>query len=180
MRLVVLDRDGVINRDSADYIKSPEEWEPLEGSLDAIARLNRAGWQVVVASNQSGLRRGLFDVETLNGIHDRMQRLLAEVGGRVEAVFFCACLPDEGCACYKPEPGMLLDIAGRLRVSLDGVPVIGDSLRDVQAAHSAGARPILVRTGNGERTLAEDLHDLPEGTEVHTDLAGAVDALLAE
>ncbi len=177
MRLVILDRDGVINEDSDDYIKSPAEWRPLPGSLEAIARLNRNGYRVVVATNQSGIARGLFDLPTLTAIHEKMHRALVEQGGLIEAVFFCPHGPDDECACRKPRPGLLLDIAERLQIRLAGVPAIGDSLRDVQAARAAGAFPILVRTGKGNRTLASGSDELA-GVPVFSDLAGAADALL--
>ncbi len=177
MGLVILDRDGVINHDSPDYIKSPEEWHPIAGSLAAIARLSRAGLRVVVATNQSGLRRRLLDIETLNRIHEKMHRQLAEVGGQVEAVFFCPCLPREGCRYGKPRPGMLLAIAERLRCSLAEVPVVGDAARDIAAARAAGARPVLVLTGKGRETLAES-GEL-DGVEVHDDLASFAEAYLA-
>ncbi|MCU0937407.1 MAG: D-glycero-beta-D-manno-heptose 1,7-bisphosphate 7-phosphatase [Gammaproteobacteria bacterium] len=177
MHLVILDRDGVINQDSAEYIKSPAEWRPIPGSPEAIARLNRAGYRVVVATNQSGIGRGMFDVETLNAIHERMRSALAEVGGSVDAVFFCPHRPQDACACRKPKPGLLLEIAARLRVSLAGVPVIGDAYRDVEAALAAGARPILVRTGKGRRTLTK--HGPLVGVPVYDDLAAAVSDLLA-
>lgn len=176
MDLVILDRDGVINHDSDDHVKSPQEWEPLPGSLDAIARLNRHGFRVVVATNQSGIRRKLFDIETLNRIHDKMHHDLAEVGGHIDAIFFCPCLPRDNCECFKPNPGMLIEIGARLRASLESVPVIGDSLRDVEAARAVDARPLLVRTGKGERTLADN-PDLD--VEVFDDLAAAADALVA-
>jgi D-glycero-D-manno-heptose 1,7-bisphosphate phosphatase len=176
MKLVILDRDGVINEESGDFIKSPEEWHPIPGSLEAIGQLSRAGWTVVVASNQSGLRRGLLDIGQLNRIHDRMHRQLAEVGGRVDAIFICPCLPKDDCACRKPEPGMLLEIAERLRTSLDEVPFVGDRLADVLAARSAGARPWLVRTGRGQEALdsGEDLDDV----RVFDDLAAVADQLV--
>ncbi len=178
MRLIVLDRDGVINEDSEAYIKSPAEWMPIEGSLEAIARLNHAGYQVVVATNQSGVARGLFDLETLMRIHERMHHATAAAGGSIDAVFFCPHGPDDDCECRKPRPGLLRDLAQRLRVQLDGVPAIGDSLRDLQAAQAVGARPILVRTGKGRATEAA----LPSGHgyPVYADLAAAVDALLAD
>lgn len=179
MELIVLDRDGVINRDSPDYVKSPEEWEPIPGSLDAIARLHRGGFRIVVATNQSGIRRELFDVETLNRIHEKMHRQVAEAGGHIEAIVFCPCLPDESCACSKPRPGMLHDIAGRLRLHLEGVPVVGDAERDLVAARAVGARPILVRTGKGERTLAE-LGSEWSDVEVFEDLAAVATHLLEE
>ncbi len=176
MKLIILDRDGVINEDSDAYIKSPEEFIPLPGSLDAIARLNRAGYRVLVASNQSGIARGLFTLDTLHRVHDKLHRLLAEVGGEIEAIFFCPHGPDEACECRKPRPGLLLDIAQRLQVPLHGVPVVGDSLRDLQAARAVGAAPVLVRTGKGERTLAkgEGLDDIA----VFADLASFTETLL--
>ena len=177
MELVILDRDGVINQDSTRHIRSPEEWIPIPGSLDAIARLNRAGFRVVVATNQSGLARRLFDIETLIRIHETMQHQLAEIGGHVDAIFVCPCHPKDNCDCFKPNPGMLLDISERLRMPLDNVPYIGDKLIDVQAARAAGARPFLVKTGNGKKTLRskQNLDDV----EVFEDLAKAADALIA-
>ncbi len=178
MKLIILDRDGVINEDSDAYIKSPEEWHPIPGSLEAIAALNRAGWRVVIASNQSGLGRGLFDMDTLTRIHARMQEALAEVGGHVEAIFFCPHAPDDHCDCRKPRPGLLEDIARRLHQPLKGVPVIGDSLRDLQAAEAVDARPILVRTGKGRLTESKLGADHPVA--VYDDLAAAVRQLLEE
>lgn len=177
MRLVILDRDGVINEDSDEYIKSPDEWIPIAGSLEAIARLNRADYRVVVATNQSGIARGYFDLDTLSQIHEKMYRMLASHGGRIDAVFFCPHAPEDGCFCRKPQPGLLQEIASRLRVPLDAVPAIGDSLRDLQAARAVGAAPVLVRTGKGERTLerGEGLEDVP----VYANLAAYVAALLA-
>ena len=177
MKLVILDRDGVINLDSDQYIKSPEEWKPIAGSLEAIARFTQAGFRVVVATNQSGLGRGLFDMATLNAMHDKMHKAVNQLGGRIDAVFFCPHAQDAGCACRKPQPGMLLEIAARFNLALAGVPVIGDSLRDLQAASAAGARPVLVLTGKGEQTLKSG--GLPEGTEIHRDLAAAALALAA-
>jgi D-glycero-D-manno-heptose 1,7-bisphosphate phosphatase len=177
MKLVVLDRDGVINLDSEYYIKSPEEWKPIAGSLEAIARFTQAGFRVVVATNQSGVGRGLFDMAALNAVHDKMHKAVNQLGGRIDAVFFCPHAQDAGCACRKPQPGMLLAIAERFNVALAGVPAIGDSLRDLQAASAAGAKPILVLTGKGEQTLKSG--GLPEGTEIHQDLAAAAMALAA-
>lgn len=177
MKLVVLDRDGVINTDSEHYIKSPEEWKPIPGSLEAIARFTQAGFRVVVATNQSGIGRGLFDMATLNAMHDKMHKAVNQLGGRIDAVFFCAHAQDAGCACRKPQPGMLLEIAQRFNIALAGVPAIGDSLRDLQAASAAGARPFLVLTGKGAQTLESG--GLPEGTEIHQDLAAAALALAA-
>jgi D-glycero-D-manno-heptose 1,7-bisphosphate phosphatase len=175
MSLIILDRDGVINHDSDEFIKTPAEWEPIDGSLEAIARLNYAGYRVVVITNQSGIARGLLDVETLNRIHSKMRRMLAQMGGRIEAIMYCPHGPEDGCSCRKPHNGSFADLAHRLRVNLDNVPAIGDSMRDIQAAKASGARPILVKTGKGERTLAEGL---PDEVEVFDDLAAVVDALL--
>lgn len=177
MRLIILDRDGVINEDSDAYIKSPDEWIPIPGSLEAIARLNRAEYRVVVATNQSGVARGLFTLDTLNRIHDKMHRALAEMGASIDAIFYCPHGPEERCACRKPKPGLFHDIERRLGISLRGVPAIGDSLRDLQAAAAVDAWPILVRTGKGSRTL--DKLDVTEDLPVFDDLAAAVDALLA-
>jgi len=177
MKLVVLDRDGVINTDSERYIKSPDEWTPIPGSLEAIARFTQAGFRVVVATNQSGVGRRLFDMATLNAMHDKMHKAVNQLGRRIDAVFFCPHAQDAGCACRKPRPGMLLEIAERFGVALAGVPVIGDSLRDLEAASAAGARPILVLTGKGEQTRKAG--GLPAGTEMHKDLAAAALALAA-
>ncbi|MEM6513621.1 MAG: D-glycero-beta-D-manno-heptose 1,7-bisphosphate 7-phosphatase [Pseudomonadota bacterium] len=176
-RLVVLDRDGVINQDSDDYIKSPQEWIPIPGSLEAIARLNASGYLVAVATNQSGLARGLFDADTLDAIHTRMHRCLAEVGGYIDIVRLCPHGPDDGCDCRKPASGLFHQIRDELELPMDDVPAIGDSLRDLQAAAGVNARPILVRTGKGaltEQKLPEPLKHTP----VYDDLAAAVDALL--
>jgi D-glycero-D-manno-heptose 1,7-bisphosphate phosphatase len=175
MKLVVLDRDGVINTDSEHYIRRPEEWTPIAGSLEAIARFTQAGFRVVLATNQSGVGRGLFDMATLNAIHDKMHKAVNQFGGRIDAVFFCPHAQDAGCACRKPQPGMLLAIAERFNVALAGVPAIGDSRRDLQAASAAGARPILVLSGKGEQTLSAG--GLPEGTVIYKDLAAAAMAL---
>ncbi len=181
MKLIVLDRDGVINRDSDDFIKSPEEWQLLPGSAEAIARLTQARYQIVVATNQSGVARGYFDLGVLNRIHEKMQREVSLAGGRIDAIFFCPHGPDDGCECRKPKPGMFRDIERRLQTKLNGVPAIGDSLRDLQAAQAVGARVILVRSGKGvltEKRLAES--PLAETVELFDDLAAAVDALLSE
>ena len=178
MKLVILDRDGVINYDSDQFIKSPAEWKPIPGSLEAIARLNQAGYRVVVASNQSGVGRGLFDMATLNAIHAKMHKLVALAGGRIDAVFFCPHAADSKCNCRKPRPGLFQEIAERFHRDLSGVPAIGDSLRDLQAAAAVGARPMLVKTGKGVRTLEGG--QMPEGIPDYADLAAAVDAILAE
>jgi D-glycero-D-manno-heptose 1,7-bisphosphate phosphatase len=180
VKLIILDRDGVINQDSDVFIKTPEEWLPIPGSLEAIGRLSQAGWRVVVASNQSGVGRGLFTMETLGAIHARMRQAVAEAGGRIEAIFVCPHGPQDGCACRKPAPGMLLDIAQRLDVRLDDVPVVGDSLRDLQAAAACNCAPWLVLTGKGRKTweTSGTIGELPAGTEVREDLAAVADALL--
>ena len=177
MKLIVLDRDGVINYDSTAYIKSPEEWRPIPGSLNAIARLNQEGFHVVVATNQSGIGRGIFDMAALNAIHARMHQALAQVGGRVDAVFFCPHAADDNCRCRKPKTGMFEDIAHRLNTGLAGVPVVGDSRRDIEAAALVQAAPVLVLTGNGKKTQRDG--KLPPATRVFADLAAAVDALTA-
>jgi len=168
-KLVVLDRDGVINYDSAAFIKSPDEWQPIPGSLEAIARLNRAGFRVVVATNQSGIGRGLFDTAMLNEIHTKMHRAAAAAGARIEAVFFCPHTNRDNCTCRKPLHGMMEDIIARYDiVDPAAVPMVGDSLRDLQAGASAGFEPHLVKTGKGEKTLAAG--GLPDGTQIHDDL----------
>ncbi|HUF21554.1 MAG TPA: D-glycero-beta-D-manno-heptose 1,7-bisphosphate 7-phosphatase [Burkholderiales bacterium] len=177
MKLVILDRDGVINQDSDQFIKTPDEWKPIPGSLEAIAKLNHAGFRVVVASNQSGIGRGLFDMGALNAINDKMYRALGQVGGRIDALFYCPHAAESNCGCRKPKPGMLLDIAQRFNVDLGGVPAVGDSLRDLQAAAAVDARPILVLTGKGTKT--QQAGGLPENTLVHADLAEAVQRIIA-
>ncbi|NOQ81726.1 MAG: D-glycero-beta-D-manno-heptose 1,7-bisphosphate 7-phosphatase [Methylophaga sp.] len=175
MSLIILDRDGVINHDSDDFIKSPAEWEPIEGSLEAIARLNHAGYRVVVITNQSGIARGLLDVDTLTRIHSKMRRMLAQVGGKIESILYCPHGPDDECDCRKPKEGAFSELASRLRIDLTNIPAVGDSLRDLQAAKTAGAKPILVRTGKGERTLAQGV---PDDVAIYDDLASVVDSLL--
>ncbi|WP_417069832.1 D-glycero-beta-D-manno-heptose 1,7-bisphosphate 7-phosphatase [Niveibacterium terrae] len=177
MKLIILDRDGVINHDSAMFIKSPDEWRPIEGSLAAIAKLNQAGYHVVIATNQSGIGRGLFDMDTLNAIHEKMFKLVTQAGGRIDAVFFCPHSADSTCGCRKPQPGMLREIAQRFNTDLAGVPVVGDSMRDLIAGISVGCQPFLVLTGKGQKT-AQDPH-LPEGTRVFADLAAVASFLLS-
>jgi len=154
MKLVILDRDGVINQDSADFIKSPDEWIPLPGSLESIAMLNHYGYRVALATNQSGIARGLFDMVTLDAIHAKMHRALALVGGQIDALFYCPHAAVDNCRCRKPKTGMMDDIGNRFSVELNEVPAVGDSLRDLQAFAQAGCQPILVLTGKGEQTLA--------------------------
>jgi len=176
MKCVILDRDGVINYDSDQFIKSPEEWRPIPGSLEAIARLNQAGYRVVVASNQSGVGRGLFDMATLNRIHAKMHKLTNQAGGRIDAVFFCPHAADSKCNCRKPKPGLFQEIGQRLHVDLKGVFAVGDALRDIQVAQAVGARPLLVRTGKGLRTLEGG--QLPPGIPVFDNLLQAAHAII--
>ena len=175
MKLVILDRDGTINHDSDQHIKSPAEWRPIDGSLEAIARLTQADYRIVIATNQSGIARGLFDTSTLIAIHDMLQRAVAQVGGRIDAFFFCPHAADSACACRKPQPGMLLEVARRFNVSLKDTYMVGDAHRDVAAAAAAGARPVLVLTGRGRRTREEG--KLPPGTEVFESLAAFAEHL---
>ncbi len=172
MKLIILDRDGVINHDSDQYIKSPDEWRPIPGSLEAVARLNQWGYRVIVATNQSGIGQGLFEMDTLNAIHEKMIKAAAQVGGRFDAIFFCPHTGADNCACRKPKPGLFQEIAARYNADLAGVPAIGDSLRDLQAAMAVYAQPVLVLTGKGKKTLEDPA--LPPGTPVFSDLAAAV------
>lgn len=179
MKLVILDRDGTINEDSLDYIKSEAEWKPLPGALEAIAKLNHAGWHVVVASNQSGLGRGLFDVAALNAMHAKMHKLLATAGGRVEAIFYCPHAPDQACHCRKPQPGLFEQIGERYGIDLKGVPTVGDSARDIIAGAAVGCEPHLVLTGKGEALRGQPLPDnFPAGTRVHENLLAFADYLV--
>lgn len=176
MKLVILDRDGVINQDSDTFIKTPDEWIPIPGSLEAIARLNQADYRVVVATNQSGIARGMFNIMALNAIHQKMHAAAQSVGAEIDAVFFCPHAQDDSCDCRKPKPGMLHTIAKRYDVSLKGLPLIGDSLRDLQAGFVVGCAPYLVLTGKGEKTRAKG--GLPPGTTSYPSLAAVVDHLL--
>jgi D-glycero-D-manno-heptose 1,7-bisphosphate phosphatase len=179
--VIVLDRDGVINADSADFIKTPDEWHALPGSLAAIGRLKEAGFRVAIATNQSGVARGLFSIDTLWVIHQKMLAEILAAGGYVTRIFFCLHGPEDGCACRKPKPGLLLQVAEYFACGLDHMVMIGDAERDLQAAMAVGARAILVRTGKGSAT--EQLlagNDAFAGIEVYDDLAAAVAALIAE
>ncbi len=177
LKLIVLDRDGVINFDSDQFIKTPDEWKPIPGSLEAIARLNQAGYRVVVSTNQSGIGRGLFDMATLNSIHDKMHKSCALFGARIDAVFYCPHSAEANCNCRKPKSGMLEEIAARYNLgSLKDVPAVGDSLRDLQSAVFMGARPYLVLTGKGIKTQATG--GMPEGTRVFPDLAAVATELI--
>ncbi len=181
MKLVILDRNGSINLHRDDFVKSETEWTPLPRALEAIAKLNHAGWHVVIASNQSGLGRGLFDVASLNAMHAKMHKMLAAVGGRVDAVFYCPHSPDEDCGCRKPKPGLFLQIGERYGVDLANVPTAGDSLRDLQAGAAAGCEPHLLLTGMGAacRNVDPLPSEYPANTRVHDDLSAFVDFLLA-
>lgn len=172
--IVILDRDGVINHDSDSYVKSPDEWVPIDGSLEAIARLTQAGYQVVVCTNQSGIGRGLYDTDTLNAMHEKMHLMLAKLGGEIQAIFFCPHTDEDDCSCRKPKTGMFEEIVKRFQLnhSLHGVPVVGDSLRDLVGPVAMGAEPHLVLTGKGMKT--RESGGLPPYTAVHDDLASFV------
>jgi D-glycero-D-manno-heptose 1,7-bisphosphate phosphatase len=176
MKMIILDRDGVINQDSSAFIKSPAEWIPIPGSLEAIARLNQAGYRVVIASNQSGIARELFDMKILNAIHQKLHASAQQVGGSIDAIFFCPHAAIDNCDCRKPKSGMFEEIAKRFKVSLKGVPTVGDSLRDLQAGYISGCVPYLVLTGKGQKTF--ETGGLPPGTQVFPDLAAMVTLLL--
>ena len=183
MKLIILDRDGTINEDRDDFVKSVDEWVPLPGALEAIARLNHAGWHTVIATNQSGLGRGTFDMATLNAMHLKMNQLLAKQGGRIDAVFFCPHGPEETCTCRKPLPGLFVQIGERFGASLHDVPVVGDTLRDLQAGVAVGCKPHLVRTGKAARLDALQLEALcaqVPGTRVHADLAAFAEHIIRE
>lgn len=183
MKLLILDRDGTINRSRDDKVASPDEWEALPGALEAVARLNHGGWRVVLASNQSGIGRGLFDMASMNAVHAKMQRQLAAAGARVEAVFFCPHVPEDHCDCRKPAPGLFRQIGARFGVPLTDVPAAGNSLRHIQAAATAGCPTHLLLTGQSaalRNATAADLPLLPPGTHVHLDLTAFADWLLAQ
>jgi len=175
MKLLILDRDGVINHDSDAYIKTLDEWIPLPGAVEAIARLSRAGWTVAVATNQSGLARGYYDQAALDAMHTRLRQLVAEQGGELGLIVHCPHGPDDGCDCRKPKPGMLRQIAAHYGVSLAGVWFVGDSSGDLKAALAVGCQPVLVKTGKGLLTLAQPL---PAGTLVFDDLAAVASQLI--
>lgn len=178
MKLIILDRDGVINYDSDDYIKSVEEFRPLPGSLEAITQLNKAGYKVAIATNQSGIARGFYSIDTLDAMHQKLSRELAKIGGHIDYIAFCPHGPDDHCNCRKPLTGLLEQIAAHFATELTGVTVVGDSLRDLQSAQAVDASPILVKTGKGERTVAKG--EGIEGVPLFLDLATAVDQLLEE
>ena len=176
MKLIILDRDGVINHDSPTYIKSPDEWHPIPGSLEAIARFSNAGYRVMVATNQSGIGRGLFDLETLGKIHTKMHNAVQAAGGHIDAIFFCPHPDSANCDCRKPKPGMILDILARTGVAPHECLMVGDSLRDMLAGDGAGCRTILVLTGNGRSVMDSD--QLPSKTTIRVDLAAVATEML--
>ena len=178
-RLVILDRDGVVNHDSAEYVKSPAEWRPIDGSIEAIARLSQAGFVVAVASNQSGIGRKLIDPPALEAIHDKLRQAVRDAGGHLGRIVFCPHHPDDGCDCRKPKPGLLLALGRQYGVSLTNLPMVGDSLRDIDAAIAVGGRPILVLTGNGTATRRQ-LDKEGRAVETYPDLAQVADTLIGE
>ncbi len=175
MKLLILDRDGVVNQDSDAYIKSLDEWIPIPGSIEAIAQLSKAGWTVAVATNQSGIARGYYSLATLHAMHARLRELVAAQGGEVGLIVYCPHGPDDGCDCRKPRPGMLRTIANHYAVDLAGVWFVGDSKGDLEAARAVDAQPVLVRTGKGEQTLSKGV---PEATLIFDDLASIASALI--
>ena len=177
MKIVILDRDGVINHDRDDFVKNSLEWVPLPKAAEAIALFSQAGWRVVVATNQSGIGRGLFDMHALNAMHEKMHHLISKAGGRIDAVFFCPHKPEAGCSCRKPAPGMVLEVAERFSVKPESLWLVGDSLRDVEAVPAVGGGAILVRTGKGRKTEAAG--NLPAGTPVFDDLHAAAEWLIS-
>jgi D-glycero-D-manno-heptose 1,7-bisphosphate phosphatase len=177
LKLIILDRDGTINVDSDNFVKNADEWIPLPNALNAIAALNRAGWHTVLATNQSGLGRGLFDLSALNAMHDKMNQLLKPLGGRMDAIFFCPHAPTDACDCRKPKSGLFKQIAERYKISLHGVPSVGDSLRDLQASAAMGCATHLVLTGKGRHQKAQDL---PIGTQIHADLSAFAKVFLTD
>ncbi len=181
VKLIILGRDGVLNRYREDHVKEPQEWEPLPGALEAVARLNHAGWHAVVATNQAGIGRGLIDMASLNAVHQAMNRRLADAGGRLDAVFFCPHTPEEQCECRKPLPGMMLQIAQRYGIELAGVPMVSDNLRDLKAAGASGCQPPLVRTGRAaaldDEQVVALLQQVP-GARVHRDLGALAESLM--
>ena len=170
MKLIILDRDGVINHDSDQFIKSPAEWQPIDGSMDAIAFLTQAGYTLAVASNQSGIARGYFTVQTLNEMHIKMHKLVRQAGGEISGIWFCPHTADSQCNCRKPKTGMILDILDRFQAEASETYLVGDSLRDLQAITHVGGKPILVKTGKGMKTLEKERENLPENIQIFDNL----------
>ena len=182
VKLVILGRDGILNEFRDDHVKAPDEWFPVPGALEAVSRLNHAGWHVVVATNQSGIGRGMIDMASVNAVHAHMNKQLMAVGGRIDAVFFCPHTPEDLCDCRKPLPGLMRDIGKRYGIDLKQVPMVGDTLRDLQAAHAAGCEPHLIRSGRAAvlgTALEQSMLDEVPGTRVHADLAEFAEYLLA-
>lgn len=180
MKLVILDRDGVINEDSDDFIKNPEEWIPIAGSADAIAQLHRAGYTVVVATNQSGIGRGYFSLETLTAIHQKMNDHVAAAGGKISAIFYCPHGPDDGCDCRKPKAGLIDQIIAQFNTDVTDAPLVGDSLRDLQCGVLRGCKPVLVKTGKGARTLAKGFPDELDNVSIYASLLDFTRHFLAQ
>lgn len=180
MKLIILDRDGVINHDSDKFIKSPEEWLPIEGSMDAIAFLTQAGYTIAVATNQSGIGRGFFDTDTLHSMHAKMHKLVRQAGGDISGIWFCPHTAEQNCNCRKPKPGMIMDILQRFNADASETYLVGDSLRDLQTIAQAGGKPILVKTGKGLKTLENEADKLPENTQIFSDLLAFSQFLLAQ
>ena len=176
-KLIILDRDGVINHDSDAYIKTPDEWQPIAGSLEAISRLHQAGYRIVVATNQSGVGQGLLDMDTLNAIHEKMHRAVAQQGGYIDAIFFCSHTSADNCLCRKPQPGMLKEIIARFNINPEQTHMVGDTVHDLHAAMAVGCIPNLVLTGKGQKTQHHP--DCPKEAKIHADLMRFVDTLLA-
>ncbi len=176
MKLIILDRDGVINEDSDDYIKSPDEWIPIAGSLEALGKLSQNGFKVIIITNQSGIGRKIFSIEMLNAIHKKMSINLAQYGGVIDGIFFCPCAPEENCNCRKPKSGLYNEVSDRLQISLENVFCVGDKITDIQAAQNAGARPILVKTGKEN----DDSGNIPKNIPIYDDLLSFVNKIITE
>ena len=170
MKLIILDRDGVINQDRDDFVKSADEWVPIEGSMDAIAFLTEAGYTVAVATNQSGIGRKYFTMQELTEMHNKMHRLAQQAGGVIDGIWFCPHTAADGCDCRKPLPGMVIDILSRFNAEAADTWLVGDSLRDLQAIAAVGGKPALVLTGKGKKTLVAEGDSLPENTQVFDSL----------
>ena len=182
VKLVILGRDGILNEFRDDHVKAPDEWFPVPGALEAVSRLNHSGWHVVVATNQSGIGRGMIDMASVNAVHAHMNKQLMAVGGRVDAVFFCPHTPEDLCDCRKPLPGLIRDIGKRYGIDLKQVPMVGDTLRDLQAAHAAGCEPHLILGGRAallDAGSVQSMLDLVPGTRAHAGLAEFAEYLLA-
>ncbi len=180
MKLIILDRDGVINQDRDDFVKSADEWVPLEGSMDAIAFLTQAGYTLVVATNQSGIGRQYFTMQELTEMHNKMHKLVQQAGGQIDGIWFCPHTGASGCNCRKPAPGMVEDILARFNARAEDVYMVGDSLRDLQAIDAVGGKPVLVLTGKGKKTLSQHGDELPEHTRIFDDLLAFSQTLIQE